>query len=118
MQLLQGLNHRAFQKNKTQTRSSQFDSLDRPAMRPLPAQPYEYAEWLKARVNIDYHVEVDHHYYSVPFQLARIQLDVRLTGAVVEVLHKGQRSTSRILCIDSLSWGMSARFQKKRQDYL
>jgi transposase len=93
-QLLQGLNNRPFQKNKTETRRSQFDSLDRPAMKPLPAQPYEYAEWLKARVNIDYHVEVDQHYYSVPFQLAKIQLDVRLTGSVVEVLHKGQRVAS------------------------
>ena len=69
-QLLPALNERAFQKNKTQTRRSQFDRLDRPAMRSLPAQPYEYAEWLKARVNIDYHIEVDRHYYSVPFQLA------------------------------------------------
>ena len=93
-ELLQGLNNRPFQKNKTETRRSQFDSLDRPAMRSLPAQPYEYAEWLKVRVNIDYHVEVDRHYYSVPFQLAKTQLDVRLTGAVVEVLHKGQRVAS------------------------
>lgn len=93
-QLLRGLNDRPFQKHKTQTRRTQFDSLDRPAMKPLPAQPYEYAEWLKARVNIDYHIEVDRHYYSVPFQLAKTQLDVRLTGAVVEVLHKGQRVAS------------------------
>ena len=93
-QLLQDLNNRPFQKNKAQTRRSQFDSLDRPAMKPLPAQPYEYAEWKKARVNIDYHIEVDHHYYSVPFQLAKTQLDVRLTGSVVEVLHKGQRVAS------------------------
>ena len=93
-ELLQGLNNRPFQKNKTETRSSQFDSLDRPAMRPLPAQPYEYAEWLKARVNIDYHIEVDRHYYSVPFQLAKTQLDVRLSGLTVEALHKGQRVAS------------------------
>lgn len=93
-ELLQGLNNRPFQKNKTETRRSQFDRLDRPAMRPLPAQAYEYAEWLKARVNIDYHIEVDRHYYSVPFQLAKTQLDVRLTGSVVEVLHKGQRVAS------------------------
>ncbi len=90
-ELLQGLNNRPFQKNKTETRRTQFDSLDRPAMKPLPAQPYEYAEWKKARVNIDYHIEVDRHYYSVPFQLARSQVDVRLSGSVVEVLHKGQR---------------------------
>lgn len=92
--LLQGMNSRPFQKNMMETRRSQFDSLDRPAMKPLPAQPYEYAEWKKARVNIDYHIEVDRHYYSVPFQLARSQVDVRLTGSVVEVLHKGQRVAS------------------------
>lgn len=90
-ELLQGLNNRPFQKNKTETRRSQFERLDRPAMKPLPAQPYEYAEWKKARVNIDYHIGVDRHYYSVPFQLARSQVDVRLSGSVVEVLHKGQR---------------------------
>ena len=94
--LLQGLNNRPFQKNKTETRRSLFDSLDRPAMKALPAQPYEYAEWKKARVNIDYHVEVDRHYYSVPFQLARSEVDVRLTGSVVEVLHKGQRIASHV----------------------
>jgi transposase len=93
-ELLQGLNDRPFQKNKTECRRSQFDSLDRPAMKPLPAQAYEYTEWLKARVNIDYHIEVAQHYYSVPFQLAKTQLDVRLTGSVVEVLHKGQRVAS------------------------
>ena len=93
-ELLQGLNSRPFQKNKLESRRSQFDLLDRPAMKPLPAQIYEYAEWKKVSVNIDCHVEVDHHYYSVPFQLARSQVDVRLTGSVVEVLHKGQRVAS------------------------
>lgn len=93
-ELLQSLNERPFQKNKLESRRSQFDSLDRPAMKPLPAQPYEYAEWKKARVNIDYHIEIDHHYYSVPFQLARSQVEVRLTAAVVEVLHHGQRVAS------------------------
>ena len=95
-QLLQDLNNRPFQKNKTETRRSQFDSLDRPAMKLLPAQPYEYAEWMKAKVNIDYHVEVERHYYSVPFQLAKTQLDVRLTGSVVEIFHKGQRVASHV----------------------
>lgn len=118
-QLLQGLNHRAFQKNKTQTRRSQFDRLDRPAMKSLPAQPYEYAEWLKARVNIDYHIEVDRHYYSVPFQLARTQLDVRLTGAVVEVLHKGHRVASHTR--SPLAWKhttITAHMPKSHQKHL
>ena len=118
-ELLQGLNNRPFQKNKTETRRSQFDSLDRPAMKPLPAQPYEYAEWLKARVNIDYHIEVDRHYYSVPFQLAKTQLDVRLTGSAVEVLHKGQRVASHAR--SPLAWKhttLTAHMPKSHQKHL
>ena len=67
-QLLTGLNSRPFQKNKAESRRSVFASLDRPALKALPVQAYEYAEWKKVRVNIDYHIEVDRHYYSVPFQ--------------------------------------------------
>jgi transposase len=118
-ELLQGLNNRPFQKNKTESRRSQFDSLDRPAMRPLPAQSYEFAEWLKARVNIDYHVEVERHYYSVPFQLAKTQLDVRLTESVVEVLHKGQRVASHAR--SHLAWKhttMTAHMPKAHQKHL
>ena len=48
-----------------------YETIERPALRPLPAQRYEFAEWKKARVNIDYHIEVDRHYYSVPYQLVR-----------------------------------------------
>jgi transposase len=58
---------------------------------PLPPKAYEYAEWLRVTVNIDYHIEVDHHYYSAPFQLLRERLDVRLTATTVEALHKGER---------------------------
>jgi len=68
-----------------------FETLDRPSALPLPAKAYEYAEWRKARVNIDYHIEVDGHFYSVPFQLLRERLDVRLTTTAIEVLHKGSR---------------------------
>jgi transposase len=76
------------------SRQSVFESLDRPALRPLPAQPYEYAEWKLVRVNIDYHVEVDGHYYSVPYALIKQQLDVRLSAHVVEIFHKGTRVAS------------------------
>jgi len=68
-----------------------FETVDMPNAQPLPERPYEYAEWLKAKVNIDYHIEVDHHYYSIPFQLLRERLDVRLTASTVEVLRKGER---------------------------
>lgn len=68
-----------------------FEAADRPSALPLPARPYEYAEWGKAKVNIDYHIEVDHHYYSLSFRLLRERLDVRLTATTVEAFHKGER---------------------------
>jgi len=91
--LLVPLNQRPFKKLPG-SRQSVFESLDRPALRPLPAQPYEYAEWKLVRVNIDYHVEVDGHYYSVPYSLVKQQLEARLSAQVVEVFHKGKRVAS------------------------
>jgi transposase len=88
--LLEALNDRPFQKLPG-TRRSRFEELDRPELSPLPATRYQYAEWKKARVNIDYHIEVDRHYYSVPHALLRKQVDVRLTATSVEVLHGGKR---------------------------
>jgi len=73
------------------SRRDLFESVDRPVALPLPQQAYEYAEWGKARVNIDYHIEADHHYYSVPYRLLREKLDVRLTATTVEAFHKGER---------------------------
>lgn len=73
------------------SRRELFETLDHPAALPLPQKPYEYAEWLKAGVNIDYHIEVDNHYYSVPFALLRERLEVRLTATTVEAFHKGER---------------------------
>jgi len=60
--------------------------LDRPALKPLPGRRYEFAEWKKAGVNIDYHIEVDHNYYSVPYTLVRKEVEVRLTLGTVEAL--------------------------------
>ncbi|MDD5095089.1 MAG: IS21 family transposase [Dehalococcoidia bacterium] len=73
------------------SRREVFETTDRPNALPLPQHPYEYAEWRKAKVNIDYHIEVDHHYYSVPFRLLRETLDIRLAAATVEAFHKGER---------------------------
>lgn len=83
------LNNRKLQKMDANRRSL-FESIDRPALKPLPAA-YEYAQWKKARISIDYHIEVDGHYYSVPYQLAKEQVDVRLTTTTVEVLFKNKR---------------------------
>jgi transposase len=97
--LLVDLNGRPFQKIPG-SRRELFEELDKPALAPLPSVPYEYAEWKKASVHIDYHVEADAHYYSVPYQLVGQKLDVRLTAGVIEVFHKGKRVASHQRCYD------------------
>jgi len=87
---LQDMNIRKFQKMDG-TRRSLYETIDRPALKPLPSSPYEYAEWKKARVNIDYHFEIDGHYYSVPYQLVKEQVDVRFTATMIEALFKNRR---------------------------
>ncbi len=91
--LLERLNTRPFKKLPG-SRRELFEQLDRPALRPLPAQPYEFAEWKKVRVNIDYHVEVEGHYYSVPYQWVKKSLETRYSERTVECFHKGQRVAS------------------------
>jgi transposase len=90
---LQEFNLRKFQKLDA-TRKELFENLDRPALKPLPQKPYEYAEWKKTTVNIDYHIVIDHHYYSVPYQLVKEQVEVRLTPTTVEALFKNRRVAS------------------------
>jgi transposase len=87
------LNRRPFRKLPG-TREELYRSIDLPVLRPLPAHPYVFAEWKRARVNIDYHVELEHHYYSVPYQLVGKQVDVRYTGTTVEILSQGKRVAS------------------------
>jgi len=94
-ELLGPLNERPFRKLPG-SRRSQFESLERPALRPLPEERFTYAEWKKARVNVDYHVEVDGHYYSVPYQLVSQQLDVRVSARTVECFAKGKRVASHL----------------------
>ncbi|AOV15727.1 transposase [Acidihalobacter aeolianus] len=88
--LLPELNERLFQ-GRTESRRDLFESLDRPALRPLPGEAYVYAEWRRARPGIDYHVEVDKRCYSVPHALVGQVLDLRITATTIEVLHRGQR---------------------------
>ena len=89
-ELLVDLNRRPFKKLPG-CRASVFEAIDRPALRPLPATRYEYAEWAKVKVNIDYHVDVERHYYSVPHALVGQYLMARYTDTTVECLHKGGR---------------------------
>jgi len=92
-ELLERLNNRPFRKLPG-SRCSQFEAIDRPALTSLPATHYIYADWKKVRVNIDYHVEVDKHYYSVPYTLVKQQLDARYTETTVECYHRNQRVAS------------------------
>ena len=89
------LNNRPFKKLPG-SRASLFAELDAPALRPLPERPYEYATWKTATVNIDYHVEVERHWYSVPYGLVRERTDVRLAASTVEVFVRGRRVASHL----------------------
>ncbi len=73
------------------SRRQLFEAIERPVMQPLPEQDYEYAEWRLARVGIDYHVEVQGFFYSVPHALIREQVDTRATARTIEVFHRGKR---------------------------
>ncbi len=73
------------------TRRQLLEELDRPALKPLPAEPYVFSEWRVRRVGVDYHVDVEAHYYSVPYRFARMEVEVRLTARTVEILVKGER---------------------------
>jgi transposase len=94
-QLLERLNHRPFRKREG-TRASLYAALDRPALQSLPAERYVIADWKTVRASIDYHVEVDRHYYSVPYQLIGEQLEARYTATTVEVFHRGKRVASHV----------------------
>ena len=87
---LQDLNNRPLQQMKV-SRRELYQTLDKPALKALPSSPYEYAQWSTAGVNIDYHIVVDSHFYSVPYQLAKERVEVRLTDSMVEVLFKNRR---------------------------
>jgi transposase len=88
-ELLGDLNERRMRGWGT-TRRALFEQLDRPALLPLPPTPYEYAAWKRCRVNLDYHVEIDKHFYSVPFRLLREEVEARITARTVEIFHRGK----------------------------
>jgi transposase len=83
-------------KRLNKSRNELFASLDQPALKALPTECYSYAEWKRCTVAPDYHVEVDEHYYSVPFRLLRETIDARYTDTTVELFHKGERVASHV----------------------
>ena len=95
--LLTELNARPFQQLNG-CRRQLFEEVEAPALRPLPVAAYCFAHWRKARVGIDYHIAVEHCFYSVPYTLIRQEVEVRLTHNTVEVFHHGQRIASHPRC--------------------
>jgi transposase len=94
-ELLEKLNHRAFRK-KDGTRATVWEAIDKPALKPLPMEPFDLSEWSRARVNIDYHVTFDANLYSVPYNLVHELVEIRSTPTTVEILHKGTRIASHL----------------------
>src|ERR1019366_4987423 len=92
---LEQLNAKNFKKLPG-NRLSLFESLDRPALQPLPDRPYQYAVWKVAIASIDYHVEVDRHRYSVPYQLVGRRCEVRIAAGTIEVFDRSRRVASHI----------------------
>lgn len=117
--LLHIVNNKHFKKLPG-TRFSQFEAIDKPALKPLPTEPYIYSDFKKARLGIDYHVEVDSHYYSAPYQLIKEKLEVRMTENTIEIFHKNQRITSHVRSYKkgahtTISEHMPPRHQKHMQ---
>lgn len=90
-QLLHNLNDKRVLRRVGATRRQLFEELDRPALRPLPVERYVFAEWRIRRAGLDYHVEIERHYYSVPYRFAREQVEARITANTIEIFHKGER---------------------------
>jgi len=94
-ELLEKLNQRPFRK-RPGSRVTLFSELDRPALMPLPSERFQLHHWAQARVNIDYHVQFDRHFYSVPYTLTGELVEIRSTATTIEIFHRGQRVASHV----------------------
>jgi transposase len=94
-ELLVRLNERPFRKREG-SRKSLWETLDRPALKPLPSERFDLSQWSRARVNIDYHIAFDENFYSVPYHLVHEIVEVRSTAMTVEIFHKSQRVASHV----------------------
>jgi transposase len=92
-ELLTKLNERVMRHVK-ESRRSLYERLDRPALKPLPAARYEYAEWKQVKLNIDYHIVFDDHFYSASYTLIGQTLWCRASARTIELFHKGKRVAS------------------------
>ncbi len=87
-------NNRPFAPPREGSRRSLFEAIERSKLKALPAEPFVVGQWLTARVNIDYHIAVGGHFYSVPYRLLQQRVDVFLTATAVTVFHRGERVAS------------------------
>jgi transposase len=94
-ELLEKLNQRPFRKRQG-SRATLFAELDCPALMPLPSERFQLHHWTQARVNIDYHVQLDRHFYSVPYTLTGERVEIRSTATTIEIFHRGQRVASHV----------------------
>ena len=106
-ELLTRLNNRIMRHVK-QSRRQLYERLDAKVLKPLPAKPYEYAEWEKVGVNIDYHISFDDHYYSVAYTLVGEKLWCRATHHTVELFYKGKHITSHVRSFVKYAYGHSS----------
>ncbi len=103
------LNRRAMTGYGGRSRLDLFEDIEREVLLPLPEEDYEYAEWGRAKVHLDYHVQVDGHYYSVPFALVHERVETRLTATTLELLHKHQVVASHVR--SSAKYGHTTRHE-------
>jgi transposase len=94
---LDEMNSRPFQKLEG-SRKTLFEAVDKPALKPLPDAPYEFAYWKKGKVNIDCHVQIENNFYSAPYKYVQKKVDARITATTVELFFKGERVASHPLC--------------------
>lgn len=90
-EMLTAINDRRVMRHVGRTRRQLFEEIDAPRLKALPIQPYALAEWRARKVGLDYHIDFDGHFYSVPFAHARAAVEVRATVRTIEVFLKGQR---------------------------
>ena len=93
--LVDALNQRIMRRLNT-SRAALFETVEKPALKPLPREPYVYAEWKIRRVGLDYHVDVEKHFYSVPYRYLREEVDVRIAARTVEIFRKGERIAAHL----------------------
>ena len=95
--LVEDINNRPMKKLAGQTRRQRFEEIDHPALKPLPAQPYEFAEWrIGVKIAGDYVVAWDYHYYSVPYRLVGTRVDVKATSTAIEIFRGGKRVATHL----------------------